>query len=124
MTTRQLRRALLGTIALGALPLALFPAVSWAQMVQASNAGSTSLSEVVVTAQKRTEKLQDTPVSVSVVSGAKLEETQATTMADWSSYVPGLALGAGGSRNGTARARPVEHARGRAPASAPLGALS
>lgn len=96
MNARHLHRALLGTIALGALPaFAIVPTATWAQTV-ASNA-STNLSEVVVTAQKRAEALNTTPVSVSVVSGAKLEETQATNMADWSSYVPGLAIGAGGS---------------------------
>src|SRR5579863_7255751 len=96
MTTRHLRRALLGTIAVGALPVfAILPATASAQTV-ASNA-STSLSEVVVTAEKRSERLATTPVSVSVVQGAKLEEAQALNMADWSGYVPGLQLGAGGS---------------------------
>ncbi len=90
MTTRHLRRALLGTIALGGLVTA--PAIA-----MAAAAASIQVGEVVVTAQKRAEKLQDAPVSVSVVSGANLEATQATSMADWSSYVPGLALGAGGS---------------------------
>ena len=90
MTTRHLRRALLGTIALGGLVTA--PAIALAEA-----ASSTQVAAVVVTAQKRAEKLQDTPVSVSVVSGVNLEATQATSMADWSSYVPGLALGAGGS---------------------------
>lgn len=91
MTTRHLRRALLGTIALGGLVTA--PAIALAEAASSS----TQVGAVVVTAQKRAEKLQDTPVSVSVVSGANLEATQATSMADWSSYVPGLALGAGGS---------------------------
>ena len=51
----------------------------------------------MVTAQKRTERLATTPVSVSVIRGAKLEEGQALNMADWSGYVPGLMLGAVGS---------------------------
>ncbi|HEY1562629.1 MAG TPA: TonB-dependent receptor [Caulobacteraceae bacterium] len=96
MNARHLRRALLGTIALGALPaFAFVPSAATAQTV-ASNA-STNLSEIVVTAEKRTEKLQETPVSVSVVSGANLEATQATSMQDWSGYVPGLQLGANGA---------------------------
>jgi outer membrane receptor protein involved in Fe transport len=89
VNARHLRRALLGTIALGAAP-----AFAFAQIVPAS---STQVGEVVVTAQKRAETVNTTPVSVSVVSGTRLEETQATTMADWSDFVPGLQLGAGGS---------------------------
>ncbi|HEY1880134.1 MAG TPA: hypothetical protein VGG68_09400, partial [Caulobacteraceae bacterium] len=82
MNARHLRRALLGTIALGALPaIAVIPTAVSAQTV-ASNA-STNLSEIVVTAEKRSERLATTPVSVSVVQGAKLEEAQAVNMADW-----------------------------------------
>jgi outer membrane receptor protein involved in Fe transport len=96
VNARHLRRALLGTIALGALPaVAIIPTAGSAQTV-ASNA-STNLSEVVITAEKRSERLATTPVSVSVVQGAKLEEAQAVNMADWSGYVPGLQLGAGGA---------------------------
>jgi outer membrane receptor protein involved in Fe transport len=96
VNARHLRRALLGTIALGAVPaFAFVPSAATAQSV-GSNA-STNLSEIVVTAEKRTERLATTPVSVSVIPGAKLEEAQAINMADWSGYVPGLALGAGGA---------------------------
>jgi outer membrane receptor protein involved in Fe transport len=88
VNARHLRRALLGSMALSALPAIVFAAAP---------ASPTNLSEIVVTAEKRTERLQTTPVSVSVLAGVKLEQTQSTDMADWSGYVPGLALGAGGS---------------------------
>ncbi len=48
------------------------------------------LAEVIVTAQKRTERLQDVPVSVSAVSGATLEATRATSLADYAAFVPSL----------------------------------
>ena len=48
------------------------------------------LAEVVVTAQKRAERLQDVPVSVSAVSGTTLEATRATSLADYAAFVPGL----------------------------------
>jgi outer membrane receptor protein involved in Fe transport len=35
---------------------------------------TTTLSEIVVTAQKRTESLQDVPIAVSAVSGTKIAE--------------------------------------------------
>lgn len=49
-----------------------------------------ALEEVVVTAQKRTERLQDVPVSVSAVSGQTLEAAHATSLADYAAYVPSL----------------------------------
>lgn len=49
-----------------------------------------ALEEVVVTAQKRTERLLDVPVSVSTVSGDSLEAAHATSLADYAAYVPSL----------------------------------
>jgi outer membrane receptor protein involved in Fe transport len=45
---------------------------------------------VVVTAQKRTERLQDVPVAVSAVSGETLEAVHATSLADYAAYIPSL----------------------------------
>ena len=50
------------------------------------------LQEVVVTAEKRVERLQDVPMSVVVVSGDQLTATQATTLQDVVDNVPGLQL--------------------------------
>ena len=55
------------------------------------------LSEVVVTAQKRTERLQDVPVSVSVIQGPTLEQMQATQLEDWAGFVPGLTVASAGA---------------------------
>jgi len=57
---------------------------------QASLDASDALAEVVVTAQKRSERLQDVPVSVSAVSGQTLEANHATSLADYAAYVPSL----------------------------------
>ncbi|WP_309662430.1 TonB-dependent receptor [Sphingomonas sp.] len=48
--------------------------------------------EIVVTAQKRTQLLIDVPQSITVVSGAKLEEQHANGFADYLKLVPGLQL--------------------------------
>jgi iron complex outermembrane recepter protein len=77
-----LRSVLLGSIAAMAAP-----AVALAQAAPAS------VSEVVVTAEKRAENLIKVPVSVTAVSGAKLEQTEATRLQDWAGYVPGFQLG-------------------------------
>lgn len=49
-----------------------------------------TLEEVVVTAQKREESLQDVPLSVEAVSGAKLAEAGILRMDDLKAYVPNL----------------------------------
>ena len=51
---------------------------------------STSLAEIVVTAQKRTESLQDVPIAVSAVSGAKIAEAGIMKIEDLKNYVPTL----------------------------------
>ena len=46
------------------------------------------LEEVVVTAQKRVESLQDVPIAVSVVSGEKLLTADLKNLQEMSQYVP------------------------------------
>ena len=48
------------------------------------------LEEVFVTAQKRTESVQDVPSSISVLGGSQLEELQATQLTDYAAYIPGF----------------------------------
>ena len=48
------------------------------------------LSEIIVTAQKISQKLMDVPMSVSVLTGDQLEQLQATRISDWQALVPGL----------------------------------
>jgi iron complex outermembrane recepter protein len=52
----------------------------------------TELYEVLVTAQKRTERFVDVPMSLSVVSGDRLSRSQSTTLQDVVNLVPGLQL--------------------------------
>ena len=56
-----------------------------------------AVSEVVVTAEKREEPLQQAPLSVSAISGQVLEQQHAVDLADWAGYVPGLVLGDAGA---------------------------
>jgi outer membrane receptor protein involved in Fe transport len=49
-------------------------------------------SEIVITAQKREEKILDIPQSVTVVGGDTLERQHAVTFSDYLSQVPGLSL--------------------------------
>jgi iron complex outermembrane receptor protein len=57
----------------------------------ASNDGS-ELTDIVVTARKTTERLQDTPMSVVVITAATIEKTSATTLEDLGRETPGLTI--------------------------------
>jgi outer membrane receptor protein involved in Fe transport len=56
------------------------------------NAAQQQLSEIIVTAQKRSERLQDVPVPVTVISGDVLAEQNENRLQDYFASVPGLTL--------------------------------
>jgi outer membrane receptor protein involved in Fe transport len=54
------------------------------------------LQDIVVTAQKREESLQNVPASISVLTGARLEELHGNSLTEYASYLPGVtAFGSG-----------------------------
>lgn len=57
--------------------------------------------EIVVTARKREEKLQEVPVAVSVVTGEKLEEAATATIAELQGQVPNLTVYEGRNQSTT-----------------------
>jgi len=50
------------------------------------------LEEVVVTAQKRTESLQDVPISVTAISGKQVEEASIRSFGELGAYVPNFSV--------------------------------
>ncbi|HKT53246.1 MAG TPA: TonB-dependent receptor, partial [Caulobacteraceae bacterium] len=58
----------------------------------APSTGATTLSEVVVTAQKREQALIDVPLSITAVGGAELARRNASTINDLQYAVPGLSI--------------------------------
>lgn len=54
------------------------------------------IEEVLVTAQKRTESVQDVPSSVSVFDSRRVRQLHATTILDYAAYIPGLNVSSGG----------------------------
>jgi iron complex outermembrane receptor protein len=63
----------------------------------AQETGSVQLEEIVVTAQKRSENIQDVPSGVSVISSQLVNDLHATALTDIGTYVPGLQINSGGS---------------------------
>ncbi len=67
--------------------LLMFPAMSFAATDGPTNP---VLEEIVVTATKRTESLEDVPISISVVSGETIEKFRILDVQDLQSYVTNL----------------------------------
>ena len=61
-------------------------------VAQLGAAGPATLEEVVVTAQKRTERLQDVPVPVSAINADSLVQQNQVRMQDYATRVPGLSV--------------------------------
>jgi len=68
------------------LPLA----AAVATLVFSGQVGAQALEEVIVTAQKRAENLQDVPISVSTMSGEKIQDNTILNFAALADFVPSL----------------------------------
>jgi iron complex outermembrane receptor protein len=70
--------------------------VSWAgtttAVAEGSGATEGTLDEIVVTAQKRTENLQDVPIAISAISGDELEALGANSVTALAEVTPGLQM--------------------------------
>lgn len=80
------RNALLASAAFAALA----PAAAFAQ--DETSAGGPQIEEVIVTAQRREEKLQDVPVAVSAFTGEQLERRGIESSEDLTKITPGLSF--------------------------------
>jgi iron complex outermembrane receptor protein len=84
----QLRRH---TLTLIALSFSQLPLIPFAQ------AETLALEEIVVTARKREESLQEVPVAITAFSTETMESLGIKNMRDFDGLVPGLSLGGGGN---------------------------
>jgi iron complex outermembrane recepter protein len=60
--------------------------------MSADESNGSELPDIVVTARKTTERLQDTPMSVAVITADAIERTGATTLQDLGRETPGLTV--------------------------------
>jgi iron complex outermembrane recepter protein len=65
-----------------------------------TGATSTELQEVVVTAERRTENLQDVPITVQAFSGDQLQQLNVTTFNDLLKYTPNVTFSGNGPGTG------------------------
>ncbi len=60
----------------------------------------TGLGEVIVTAQKRAESLQDVPLSIQAIPTERLEQLHVASFADYAKFLPSLSYQSGGQSGG------------------------
>lgn len=68
----------------------IFPTTAFAQQSGNAEADASSAGEIIVTAQRRSEALQNVPISISVADGARLEANGVRDVRDLNTVVPGL----------------------------------
>jgi iron complex outermembrane recepter protein len=95
-----------------ALVLAMSGAIAagpgWAQQAAPSSASQPALSEIIVTAQKREQNIQDVPISVIALSAEQLKEGGVTDIKNLQALTPGLTVTSTTSENvTTARIRGI-----------------
>lgn len=91
------------------LPFAVLPGSAQAQTTPPQDDASV-VDEVVVTALRRETRLQDTPISITAVTGQALENMGASTVQDIVSSVPGLNLTEGNTGQRRISVRGVQSA--------------
>ena len=81
-----------GLLTSALLASTMLTAVAAQAQAQTAPGGAVALEEVVVTAQKRSENLQDVPVSIQAFGEAKLEELQVSNFTDYVKYLPSVSF--------------------------------
>ena len=103
-------------VALAAAVLAVLAAPqSRAQQASANSANASGLQEIVVTAEKRTETVQSTPLSVTAYSGAQLQAAGITDMSEVGYETPGMSERNSGPGQTEYEMRGVASSGGQAP---------
>jgi iron complex outermembrane receptor protein len=97
MKTVTSRTMILVAISVFATPLQTPTAIAQvttgtASGTSANDSKGLEIPDIVVTARKTTERLQDTPMSVAVITADTIEKTSATTLEDLGRQIPGLTI--------------------------------
>ena len=79
-----------GLIATGTVIAAMISIPAVAQESQTGNASRPMIEEIVVTARKKEESLQDVPLAITAFSAGKIEAAGITSMEDVAAFTPGL----------------------------------
>jgi outer membrane receptor protein involved in Fe transport len=93
----KIRSNLPSAVAFACIAAGSLTTPSQAQTATSASTSGTALQEVIVTAQKRTESVQDVPVSITALSAKDLEAMGAEQFFDYGTDIPNLSFGIGAS---------------------------
>src|SRR5262245_11553875 len=94
---RAVLRATIATVLASGIP-ALQPALA------ADAAQATGIEQVVVTARRREESLQDVPVAISALTADQLQQLNVRTLEDMTAFAPNIKVNAGRATTSTINA--------------------
>ncbi len=86
--------------AVAAILSASSAAIVLAQQAETTPAAGSELAEVVVTAERRTENIQDVPITVQAITGAQLTQLNVTNFNDLLKYTPNVTFSGNGPGTG------------------------
>lgn len=87
------RRTTLAVLLASLSPIALTQAATAQAMIQPQDdVRDDTQDEVIVTAQKREQRIEDVPVTVSAVSGARMANLGVNSLSEVAQYIPGLQI--------------------------------
>jgi iron complex outermembrane recepter protein len=92
MTKLNVRRALTAAFAVSALALVSSTAFAQVTAGAAAPGPADALQEIVVTAQFKQEKLQETPIAITAVSGEQMEARNMTSILDVAKVAPNVTM--------------------------------
>lgn len=69
--------------------------------VPSTTSATTTLQEVIVTAQRRAQNIQDVPITIQAMTGKTLQSLHVQTFADYVKYLPNVSTGSQGPGMGT-----------------------
>lgn len=91
MSARITKAALLGATISAGLALTIFPAPAYAQD-EGSPQGGVGLEEIIVTAQRREERLQDVPIAISAMTSSALQDTGINSTRELTQVIPSVQI--------------------------------
>ncbi len=87
------------------LSLLAFPGTAGTAWAQEADASGIGLEEIIVTARKREESIQETPISLTVMTGADMEARSLTDLSELDSFIPNVDISAGPTSGGSANSQ-------------------
>jgi len=104
--------------------LSIQPAVLYADQATAPAAtGSDAIGEIIVTAQRRSENIQDVPITVQALTADTLLQLNATTLDDYTKYLPNVTRTTSGPGQGSIYIRGLAYAAGGSQSSGTSGPI-